>query len=187
MLFGTKAALLCQPLRPRVLEIIHSAHQGMTGIEDCAIEIFYWPGITNDIEHTRSICKDCCRNAPSQAALPAARPEIPTRPFKAIFQDVFEEGGNHYRVAGDRLSGWVEVHVLIAQRQVHMALLLTCEACSQPLEFHCIYPVMGDLNLLPLKQKSSFFAGVSTTGVLLLIIPNQIAEQRLQRKKQRGS
>ena len=62
-------------LHPRVLEIHHLANQGITGIEDRAWEIVHWPGITYDIEHTFSICRDSCRNALSQAALPAARSE----------------------------------------------------------------------------------------------------------------
>jgi len=97
-------------LRSRALEVLHSAHQGVTGMEDRSREIVYWPGITDDIERTRSSCRICCRNAPSQASLPAATPEIPTTPFEAVFADFFEESGHHYLVAGDRLSGWVEAY-----------------------------------------------------------------------------
>merc|ERR1719494_100120 len=96
--------------RSRALDVLHSAHQGITSMENRAREIVYWPGMTNDIESTRSCCRECCRNAPSQAALPAAAPEIPSTPFEAIFADFFEESGYHYLVAGDRLSGWVEVY-----------------------------------------------------------------------------
>ena len=67
-------------------------------------------GETNDIESSRSCCKECSRNAQSQVALPAAAPEIPSTPFEAIFADFFEESGYHYLIAGDRLSGWVEVY-----------------------------------------------------------------------------
>ena len=151
-------------------------------MEDRAREIVYWPGITNDIEHTRSIYRDCCRNAPSQAALPAATPEIPTTPFEAIFADFFDEGGHHYLVAGDRLSGWVEVYSSRVHSSkagsdgliAHLRSLFT--TFGIPLDLS----KMGDLNLLPLKQKSSCLAGVSTTGVLLLIITNQMAKQKLQ-------
>ena len=97
-------------LRPRALEVLHSAHQGVSCMEDRARGIVYWPGITADIQFTRDSCPDCCKNAPSQAPLPAAAPEIPSTPFESIFADFFEASGYHYLVAGDRLSGWVEVY-----------------------------------------------------------------------------
>ena len=97
-------------LRPRALEILHSAHQGVSGMEDRARSIVYWPGITNDIQHMRDSCSVCCKNAPSQAPLPAVSPDIPSTPFESIFADFFEDSGYHFLVAGDRLSGWVEVY-----------------------------------------------------------------------------
>ena len=97
-------------LRARALDVLHSAHQGVSGMTDRAQSVVYWPGITEDIQRARSSCKACCRNAPSQAALPATPPECPETPFEAVFADFFEESGHHYLVAGDRLSGWVEVY-----------------------------------------------------------------------------
>lgn len=97
-------------LRSRVLEILHSAHQGISGMEDRSRTVVYWPGITEDIERTRNNCRICCKNAPSQASLPASTTEIPVTPFEAVFADFFVEKGYHYLVAGDRLSGWVEVY-----------------------------------------------------------------------------
>ena len=97
-------------LRERALDVLHSAHQGVSGMTDRAQSVVYWPGITEDIQRARSSCRACCRNAPSQAALPAIPPECPETPFEAVFADFFEESGHHYLVAGDRLSGWVEVY-----------------------------------------------------------------------------
>ena len=97
-------------LRARALDVLHSAHQGVSGMTDRAQSVVYWPGITEDIHRARTSCKACCRNAPSQAALPATTPECPETPFEAVFADFFEESGHHYLVAGDRLSGWVEVY-----------------------------------------------------------------------------
>ena len=97
-------------LRPKALEILHSAHQGVSGMEDRARDIVYWPGITNDIQEKRNGCPICCKNAPSQAPLPAMPPDIPSTPFESVFADFFQESGYHFLVAGDRLSGWVEVY-----------------------------------------------------------------------------
>ena len=102
------------------------------------------------------------------------------RPLK-LFLQIASRGEHHYLVAGDRLSGWEEVYSspVNSSRQAHLALLIW-GPCSQLLEFHWNYPVMGDLNLLPPKQKSCCLPEVSTTGVLLLVTPNQMAEQKLQ-------
>ena len=113
--------ILPPSLRPRALEVLHSAHQGVSSMEDRARSVVYWPGITHDIQLTRSNCADCCKNAPSQAPLPAAAPEIPSTPFESIFADFFEIGGYHYLVVGDRLSGWVEVlsSPMVVSKLVH--------------------------------------------------------------------
>ena len=97
-------------LQSRALEILHSAHQGTSGMQDRAHTFMYWPGITDDISSTRGNCRECCKNAPSQAQLPAQIPDIPSTPFESVFADFFQNSGYHYLLAGDRLSGWVEVY-----------------------------------------------------------------------------
>ena len=96
-------------LHGRVLKILHAAHQGVPGMESRAQALLYWPGISADIKKIRSDCLVCCRNAPSQAAVPPRTPEIPSTPFESVFADFFDISNYHYLVVGDRLSGWVEV------------------------------------------------------------------------------
>ena len=40
-------------LRPRVLNKLHSAHQGVTSMHACAQQMVFWPGITQDTESIR--------------------------------------------------------------------------------------------------------------------------------------
>ena len=80
--------------------------------------IVYWPGMSNDIAQIRNGCRVCCKNAPSQAPLPAKNPEIPATPFEAVFADFFSEQGHHYLVAGDRLSVDVYFSCLVVQMLV---------------------------------------------------------------------
>ena len=101
--------LIPESLRQRVLQHLHAAHQGTSTMEQRARAIVYWPGMTNDIRSTRERCRDCNRNAPSQAATPPLPSPPPSTPFEAVFADFFTHGGSHYLVAGDRLSGWVEI------------------------------------------------------------------------------
>jgi hypothetical protein len=96
-------------LRERVLENLHSAHQGVTSMSSRALAAVFWPGITASIETARSSCRTCHRNAPSQAKLPPVEPKLPEAPFEKICGDFFKLGGYYYLVVVDRLSGWPEV------------------------------------------------------------------------------
>ena len=97
-------------LRKKVIETVHSAHQCITGMTARAQVTFFWPGMSNDIENARINCRQCNRNAPSQAKLPPNNsPPIPQLPFELLFGDYFKLCSYNYLVAGDRLSGWTEV------------------------------------------------------------------------------
>ena len=98
-----------EALRERVLENLHSAHQGITSMSSRALAAVFWPGITASIETARSSCRTCHRNAPSQAKLPPVEPKLPEAPFQKICGDFFKLGGYYYLVVVDRLSGWPEV------------------------------------------------------------------------------
>ena len=98
-----------QALRKHVLDHLHSAHQGVTGMLARAQATMYWPGISLDIESKRQICSPCHRNAPSQQRLPPQLSRIPTVPFELIFGDYFKLKGKFFLLIGDRLSGWTEI------------------------------------------------------------------------------
>ena len=69
-------------LRRQVLTVLHSAHQGVSGMTARAEESVFWPSITRDIVETRALCRECHRIAPSQ---PAAPPVSPPSPFSCKF------------------------------------------------------------------------------------------------------
>ena len=96
-------------LRGRILENLHSAHQGVSSMFSRAQTIIFWPGISTDIENARNNCRTCHRNAPSQARLPPREPKIPNVPFEMIYADYFKLQGKQFLIIGDRLSGWTEV------------------------------------------------------------------------------
>ena len=96
-------------LQNTVLQILHSAHQGVSAMQSRARAIVFWPGMTEDIKLTREKCRSCNKSAPSQAAMPTIVAPVPATPFESIFADFFDYAGHHYLVAGDRLSGWVEI------------------------------------------------------------------------------
>ena len=91
-------------LRGQVLQILHSAHQGVSSMESRARAIVFWPGMTADIHSKRDDCSSCNKNAPSQAATPSIPATVPSTPFESVFADYFEYGGCDYLVAGEAVG-----------------------------------------------------------------------------------
>ena len=64
-------------LRHRMLECLHSGHQGVSSMELSAKDCVWWPRIYADIQAMRDGCLECIRDALSQAtALPEDPPVL---------------------------------------------------------------------------------------------------------------
>ena len=74
-------------LRPRILNKLHSVHQGVTSMHARTQQIVFWPGITQDIESIREKSRSFNQNFPSQPSLPQKLSDTPTSPFEKIFAD----------------------------------------------------------------------------------------------------
>ena len=70
-------------LRKSVLEALHSANQGVTGMRRRANSTVYWPGMHSAISNDRIHCATCEANAPSQSAEPLILSPAPEWPFPA--------------------------------------------------------------------------------------------------------
>ena len=97
-------------LRRQVLETIHAAHQGVSGMISRVEESVFWPGITPDIIKTRNTCMTCIKEAPSQPAGAPIAPPTPAFPFQYIVADYCSVGGRNFLVIGDRFSGWLSIY-----------------------------------------------------------------------------
>ena len=106
-------------LRTRILDTLHAAHQGTSGMQSRAQDSVFWPGITQDISHRRSACSTCASMAPSQPHMPPTTPITPKYPFQAIVGDYFTLMGVKYLVIIDRFSGWP--HIVRAQYSTEAA------------------------------------------------------------------
>ena len=98
--------IIPKPLRHRILQALHAAHQGTSAMQNRARQCVYWPGISADIVRTRAECLPCNVNAPSNARMPPTEPMIPQYPFQAIVLDYFELRGTKFLITVDRFSGW---------------------------------------------------------------------------------
>ena len=93
-------------LRCKVLEALHSAHQGVTQMCSRAESSFFWPGMNPQITEMRDRCTACNRMAPSQPEAPPTPPIIPAYPFQSIAADYFTYQGKHFLIIVDRYSNW---------------------------------------------------------------------------------
>ena len=101
--------IIPKTLRTKIIENLHSAHQGVSGMYSRAQSIIFWPGMAAELDKARNMCRSCNRNAPSQAKLPPTASEVPNVPFQMIFADYCQMKGKKFLVFGDHLSGWTEV------------------------------------------------------------------------------
>ena len=93
-------------LRDKVLQSLHSAHQGVSQMCSRADASFFWPGMTPAINETRLRCSSCNRMAPSQCSAPPTPPIQPQYPFQCVCADFFHYAGYNYLVIVDRYSNW---------------------------------------------------------------------------------
>ena len=100
-----------EKLRPRVLETLHSAHQGVYTMMIRAQDTVYWPGLSRDIDRVRAHCLTCQSIAPSQSNLPPVDPVVPEYPFQHIVMDHFTLNNKSYGVFADRFTNWPGVYV----------------------------------------------------------------------------
>jgi hypothetical protein len=119
-------------LRRQVLETLHSAHQGITGMMLRAELSVYWPGYASDITEVRNRCSTCHKIAPSQARLPPVEPVIPNYPFEHVCVDYMSLNGASYGVFVDRYTGWPGVYRGDAAKDVVTFLRQLCEDYGVP-------------------------------------------------------
>ena len=99
-------------LRTQVLQNLHAAHQGTTGMSARANQTVYWPGMNACIRNHRNQCADCNQIAPSQSAEPLILTASPDWPFQQLCTDYFEHEGSSYLTIVDRFSYWLNIYHL---------------------------------------------------------------------------
>ena len=101
--------LIPPSLRAEVLEGLHAAHQGVTGMSAHAKQRFFWPGLDAAIRLKRAQCTDCNNHAPSQSKEPFCETHIPEFPFESTCTDIFHLHGYKFLMYVDRFTGWLEI------------------------------------------------------------------------------
>ena len=97
--------------RREILRRLHIAHQGVNKTKQLARDLFYWPGMSNDIAELVGSCRVCQQFAASQQAEPVQQAPA-DRPMEQVCVDLFDFKGDTYLVAVDAFSGYPWVHRL---------------------------------------------------------------------------
>ena len=100
-------------MRTQILQSLHAAHQGTSGMSARANQTVYWPGMNAAIRTHRSNCASCNQIAPSQSAEPMIITPDPEWPFQQICVDYFEHEGHSYLTSVDRYSFWINIFHLL--------------------------------------------------------------------------
>jgi hypothetical protein len=110
--FKGRKMLIPSRLRPFVLDGLHAANQGVTGMLANARDRFFWPGLDGAVRTLRNQCRQCNEQAPSQSPEPPMPSPQPRYPFEQVVTDLCHLEGHLFLVYADRFSGWAEVERL---------------------------------------------------------------------------
>ena len=99
-------------IRPNILKIFHTAHQGVDRMKARFSAAVYWQAMVGDITRTREECTTCHQIAKSNPTQPPVPPADPEYPFQQIAADYLHHIGCYYAVVVDRYSNWPSVFCL---------------------------------------------------------------------------
>jgi len=91
--------------RKRILQVLHDSHSGIGKTRKLAQQLYYWPGINQDIANLISSCEKCQEMRPSQGPEPIIS-RTASYPMESVSIDPFEAAGKKYLVMVDRYSSY---------------------------------------------------------------------------------
>lgn len=107
--------------RPTILKLLHESHMGIVKSKNRAKNIFYWPGMLNDIEQNIINCKTCEIYRSGNRKNKLIYHEIPNLPFEKVATDVLSHGNTDYLVLIDYYSKWIELRKLKNKTAIHIS------------------------------------------------------------------
>ena len=108
--------------RPNILRLLHLPHAGLTKTKEAARQLYYWPGLTNDITQYIQNCAKCQEFLPSQQAEPLKESKS-SYPMDLVGIDLFQLRNRHYLAMIDHFSGFLWCALMPRQR--------SCDIISQ--------------------------------------------------------
>ena len=91
------------------MQLLHEEHMDITKTLLKAKEIFYWPGLTNEVIQFINRCSVCERFAASNIKEPLIPHELPSLPFQKLGIDIMTCDGADYLIVIDYFSKWLDI------------------------------------------------------------------------------
>lgn len=107
LLFFRDKLVVPQELRMQTLRLLHSAHLGIEKTRMRARELYYWPGLSTEIEKFISGCRICEKFRRKNQKEPLQQHSEPMYPWEQVAIDIFDYGGLSYLAIVDSYSGWL--------------------------------------------------------------------------------
>lgn len=95
--------------RKIILKLLHESHMGITKTKNRAKNLYYWPGMLNEIEQFIISCKTCELYRSSNRKNKLINHEVPKLPFEKVATDILSYGNTDYLVLIDYYSKWIEL------------------------------------------------------------------------------
>jgi len=105
ILDGTRI-VVPESMRRDVLKLLHLPHQGVVKTRKAAQQLYFWPGMTNNIKMMVESCTICQEKLPSQSVEAALEGDFPELPMDAVGVDLFDVAGNTWLLMVCRFSGF---------------------------------------------------------------------------------
>ena len=112
ILYRGSRVIIPQSMRPSMLKKVHASHQGAEACIRRAKDVLFWPGMNGEITNMVSQCAACNEYQSRQQKEPMMTPEIPTRPWQMVAQDLFTVNRENYLITVDYFSDYWELDQL---------------------------------------------------------------------------
>ena len=95
--------------KPKLLQLLHLPHCGITKTRQTAKQFYYWPNMNLDIKNLVENCPTCKSHLPSKPKHQNENSTFndrPDSPMSKISTDLAERNSKHYLIIVDRYSGY---------------------------------------------------------------------------------
>ena len=125
ILKGHHRIVILETLRTQALQILHNkAHLGLNKTLECARMCMYWPGITDSIKESISVCKVCLMHSDRNQREPYVS-DTTVKPWSHISLDNFEYRGQHFLMVLDISTKFFVVRPVLSLNTDQMIQALT--------------------------------------------------------------
>lgn len=99
-------------LRESMLNLVHEAHLGLNKCKARARSLFFWPGMSSQLEKLVLACKLCEKFRFKNCKETLLSFPQTSRPWERISCDLFDFAGESYMTVVDAYSNWIELEKL---------------------------------------------------------------------------